>query len=738
MKVLSVLCVLVVLLVLSACGGKPEQGPIILISIDTLRSDHLPAYGYDKVKTPAIDSLAKDAILFERAYSHYPLTLPSHVSILTGQLPPAHKIRDNVGYLFDSSKHPYLPRLLKQAGYETGAAVSSFVLRPQTGLAEGFDTYEGDLATELGQSLDSVVRTGAETLKLALPWIQERAAKPFFYFFHIYEPHAPYEPSYDADVAAADAVIGNLLAELKRLGIYDRATIVLLSDHGEGLGDHGEKQHGIFLYREVIQVPLMIKLPGADRGGERVSAPAQLVDVAPTLLALAGVDVPKELTGSSLLELPEEPRQIYSETFYARIHYGWSDLASLVADRHHYIEAPESELYDLAADPGEKRNVLAAERRTYSSLRQAMKGYDRQLAAPAEADAETAAKLAALGYVGSSMADHEGPLPDPKTQRHILADLEEAIDANRADRPSEAVVVFERLLAANPNMQDVWAFYATALHKLGRDEESAAAYEKALKLSGGSPHLALSTGAKMLELGRFDDARSHAELALKALPDQAYELLARIAAKQGNEDDEMAVMRKAVAEGQASEALRRQLALSLSGRGQPGEAIAILQPFAQTGLPPTLNALAIALSDSGRHAEAVEVLQRVLVKDPKNAHAHETLGMVALRQKNPQEARGHLRRALELNDKLPIAWNTLGVALYQTEGPAAAVEAWKRSVELDPKQYDALYNLGLVAAQVGQRAEARKALRQFVDTAPPQRFAADIQKAQGILREIGG
>ena len=748
MKRSGAVAAVVVLLVLSGCRREAVKGPIILISIDTLRSDRLPAYGYGKVETPAIDALAGDAILFERAYSHYPLTLPSHVSILTGELPPVHKIRDNVGYLFESGKHPYLPRLLKQAGYETGAAVSAFVLRPETGLAEGFDTYEGELKAEVGQSLDAVIRSGPETLQLALPWIRERASKPFFYFFHIYEPHAPYDAPepfasryadrYDASVAAADAVIGDLVAELKRLGIYDRATVVLLSDHGEGLGDHGEKQHGIFLYRETLQVPLLVKLPGGERGGERVSTPAQLVDVAPTLLSLAGVEVPGQLPGSSLLALPKKPREIYSETFYPRIHYGWSDLASLVADRFHYIEAPESELYDLAADPREQRNVLAAKRRTYSALRQAMKAYDRRLTAPAQVDEETAAKLAALGYVGGSMAEHEGPLPDPKTQRHVLADLEEGLAANQEGRFADAVALFERLLATNPNMQDVWAFYAMSLHKMGRHDDSADAYEKALKLSGGSPQLALATGTKLMELRRFDEARSHAELALKTFPERSYDLLTQIALEEGDEDGALAVMRRAVAENQASETLRRQLALTVSGRGQPGEAIAVLQPVAQTAEAPTLNALAIALSDSGRHAEANAVLQRALQKGPKNAHVHETLGMVALRLQNPQQARGHLRRALELNDKLPIAWNTLGVALYQTEGPAAAVDAWKRSVDLDPKQYDALYNLGLVAAQVGQRAEARKALRQFVDTAPPQRFAADIRKAQGILREIGG
>jgi tetratricopeptide (TPR) repeat protein len=450
------------------------------------------------------------------------------------------------------------------------------------------------------------------------------------------------------------------------------------------------------------------------------------------------VKVPKELPGSSLLDLPEKPRQIYSETFYARIHYGWSDLASLVADRFHYIEAPESELYDLQADPRETRNVLAAERRTYAELRQAMKSYDRRLAAPAEADQETAAKLAALGYVGGSMAEHEGPLPDPKTQRHILTDLEEGLAANQEGRFADAIALFERLLANNPNMQDVWAFYAMSLQKAGRHEDSADAYEKALKLSGGSPQLALATGTKLMELHRFAEARSHAELAVKKFPERSYDLLTQIALEEGNEEEALRVMRRAIAENQASETLRRQMALTLSRRGQPNEAVALLQPLAETGEAPTLNALAIALSDSGRHAEAVTVLQRALQKDPKNAHVYETLGMVALRLRNPQEARGHLKRALELNEKLPIAWNTLGVALYQTEGPAAAVDAWKRSVELDPKQYDALYNLGLVAAQVGRRAEARKALRQFVATAPPARFAADIQKAQGILRELGG
>lgn len=751
---LALAVLLLVLLV--GCGGKASTkgAPIILVSIDTLRSDHLPAYGYGKIQTPALDAFAKDAILFERAYSHYPLTLPSHVSILTGQLPSAHKVRDNAGYPFEASKHPYLPRLLKQAGYETGAAVSAFVLRAQTGLSEGFDVYDGTFNPKPGETLDVVQRTGPDTLQAALPWLRGRQADhPFFYFFHIYEPHSPYsapEPfasrypdPYDAEVAAADKVVGDLFAELKRLDIYDRAVIVVLSDHGEGLGQHGEAQHGIFLYRETLQVPLMLKLPKSERGGTRVSAPAQLVDVAPTLLSLAGAEVPRELTGASLVDLNPKtpPRRLYAETFYPRIHFGWSDLASLVEGRLHYVEAPQPELYDLDADPGETRSMVDSERRAYSVLRQAMKGYDRRLAAPAEVDPETAAKLASLGYIGGSMAEHKGPLPDPKNQRHVIAELDRAFTAVQEQRHQDAIASFERLLAENPDMQDVWAFYASSLQKVGRQEDSAAAYEKALKLSGGSPQLALATATKLLELRRFAEAKSHAELASKQYPQEAYDLLAQIEMRQGSSEAALEIARRAVSEGKASEALRRQAAVSLSETGRTAEAIALLQPLADTGEPPTLNALAIALSDAGRHGEAMTVLQRVLRKDPKNARAYETMGMVDLRQQRPAEARGHLRRALELNPKLPVAWNTLGVALYQLGGPDAAgsaVEAWQKSVQLDPKQYDALFNLGLVAAGQGRRAEARKALRQFVETAPPQRFAADIQKAQGILREMGG
>ena len=330
-----------------------------LISIDTLRADRLPAYGYDGVETSAIDSLRQDSILFERAYSPAPLTLPAHTSLLTGLLPAEHGLRDNAGYRLDAARIdageiPYLPDAFKSLGYATGGAVSSFVLRGKIGLDKGFDLYEDGIEFRTGTDIGERQRPGAETLNLTTEWLRRVAGRPFFLFFHLNEPHTPYQPPepfrsrysspYDGEVAAADQVVGSLLAELKSLGVYDRTVILLLSDHGEGLGEHGEPEHGLLLYTETLRVPLMLKLPDARWAGRSVSAPVQLIDVYPTLAGLLGLSGSEHLRGRSLVELMmgEAPaRRLYSETFYPRIHLGWSELAALTDDRYHYIEGPD-------------------------------------------------------------------------------------------------------------------------------------------------------------------------------------------------------------------------------------------------------------------------------------------------------------------------------------------------------------------------------------------------------------
>jgi len=290
--------------------GTFPRAPVVLISIDTLRSDHLPAYGYRQVETPALDAFRKDAILFERAYSHTPLTLPSHLSMLTGRLPTEHGVRDNVGYKYDGGRLPNLPAVLRGAGYATGAAVSAYVLRPDTGMSHGFDVYDAGIPVHFNDALGLSQRPGGQTADAALAWERTVSSKPFFLFLHLYEPHSPYAPPepfasryagrpYDGEIATADSIVGRVLDELKAQGVYDKAVILLLSDHGEGLGEHGEQEHGIFLYREALQVPMMLKLPGGRLGGSRVAQPAQIVDVFPTLLSLVGSRCPRRPRGRS-------------------------------------------------------------------------------------------------------------------------------------------------------------------------------------------------------------------------------------------------------------------------------------------------------------------------------------------------------------------------------------------------------------------------------------------------------
>ena len=528
-------------------GSAVADGPIVVISIDTLRADRVGAYGYGPARTPVLDALAADGVLFENAYAHSPQTLPSHTSLLSGRLPFEHGVRDNIGFSVKPDER-MLPHHLKERGYATGGFVSSYVLRRQVGMGGGFDTYN-DLMPPAApdQPLGDLQRPGVDTARAALAWMGGLTSPKFFLFFHIYEPHTPYVPSYDADVQQADVVTGQVIAQLRASGLYDSATIVVLSDHGEGLGDHGEEEHGIFLYRETIRVPLIVKLPGNRAAGRRVKTAVQHIDLLPTMLALAGgsdVRAP-EGRGRSLMPVLEgdgtlAPATIYAEALSPRYHYGWSELYALTDDRYRLIRAPRDELFDLEQDPGEKHSIAADRPQVRAAMRGALDAMiaGAQIAAPSAVSAADREKLAALGYVGTqSAAPLTTPgdaLPDPKDKVGVLAAYRRASSLASAGRLEDAAAAYRDLLRADPRMSDVRLQLAGIYEKLGRPEDALAAYKDAITRNPSDGAALTGAAATLVQLRRFDEARAHAELAAAVSPAIAHELLARLAVQRGD------------------------------------------------------------------------------------------------------------------------------------------------------------------------------------------------------------
>ncbi|HEX7708290.1 MAG TPA: sulfatase-like hydrolase/transferase, partial [Thermoanaerobaculia bacterium] len=523
------------------------ETPIFIISIDTLRSDRLPMYGYSGVATPHLDSLRNDGILYEHAYAHTPLTLPSHASMFTGLLPAEHGVRDNIGFPL-GEEMPTIAEVLRDRGYATGAAVSAWVLRKATGMDRGFEMYDDsvEVLSRQARMIGNIQRDGAATTKVATEWIVKQQ-KPVFFFLHLYDPHTPYAPPepylsrytdrYDGEIAYTDSVVGEFLQSLKSAGLYDKSLIIFLSDHGEGLNDHGEEEHGMFLYREVIQVPLVVKMPGQKFAGEKVTAPVQLIDLVPTIVERTGIPFGVELPGRSLLSFlndkSPERRLIYSETYYPRFHFGWADQHSLIDGEKHYIHSTKPELFDLAKDFRETTNILEQDRRTYFAMRTAIEPLIREAETPSAIDPEDAAKLAALGYLGSTVQTKPGEiLPDPKDHLDTFRDVSVAYLHYRDKKYEEALKVIDRLLGQNPRILDLHDLKSKVLTRLGRPAEAIEAGKDGLRLSPQATHIAIGLANLMLDQRQFDDARQHAELALKADPGQAHDILARIFIEQ--------------------------------------------------------------------------------------------------------------------------------------------------------------------------------------------------------------
>jgi len=461
---------------------------IILITLDTTRADRMGFLGSKRGLTPNLDALALQSAVFSRAYSQAPLTSPSHATILTGTYPQFHQVLDFPEPL--AKDLPYGPDILHGQGYQTAAFLASLALDPTggaPGFERGFDVYDAHFSGKDFQKLDryhTIERRGGEVVARALTWLNQHQRGPFFLWVHLYDAHDPYDPPepyktryaknlYDGEIAYVDSVVGKLLTQLKAKGLYDGAEIAVMADHGEALGAHGEDTHGILLYDETIHVPLLIKLPHGESARKRVDSRVELVDVMPTLLQRAGVAIPADVQGQSLLELikaesgkgsavPDawRDRPAYSQADYPHIAYGWSATQSLRAGKYLYVQAPKRELYDQTTDPKELSNIATQSTAVADALGTRIQAFQQKTSSTRETqkvdvDPATQEKLAALGYVGSGNA----PKPDANANEVNPKDKIETANTIRKvnfmledQQYAEAIPMLEKLIAESPTI----------------------------------------------------------------------------------------------------------------------------------------------------------------------------------------------------------------------------------------------------------------------------------------------
>jgi choline-sulfatase len=694
--------------VVAACAGAPLGGPIatnasvLLITIDTLRADRVGAG-----VTPAIDALAASGVRFTAARANAPLTLPSHVTIMTGALPPAHGVREN-GSVFDGARS-LLAQLFKQRGYRTGAFVGAFVLDKSFGLSAGFDAYDDRIPRDSDrQTALEAERPARMVAEAAITWLiaPSDRTQPFFLWAHFYDPHAPYAPpaeyaaraggrAYEGEIAYADAELGRLVQAARERTADGALVVAVAGDHGESLGDHGEPTHGMLVYDPALRVPLVLS---AWRDGSAVklgqtedARPVSLQDLAPTLLALTGVQVPPEMTGSALFggsegrgtsrgtrpEARPEARgprhealsDSYAETVYPRS-AGWSPLRSLTDGRWKVIVSSRVELYDLAADAGERQDVSSANPSVALALRTRLDSLWRPAGQPA-VTAEAAERLRALGYVAS--APDPAPLdraPNPADEIASWAAFESAFSDLTAGRAADALEPLGTLAARYPAAVVFQSAYARALSEAGRGREALGRYRAIV-------------------------ARWPRD------PTQYHELA--VAARNA---------------GAAAEALKAE------------EAAITLDPrFASAH-----NGLGLLHADAGRPRDAAAAFARAAELDPRNPSIQVNLGNARRELKDVDGARVAYQTALRLVPEDIDAANGLGVLLLEAGRPLDAVVYFNRVLERAPGMYQARLNLGVAYQQSAQPERAAEAYRAVIDAAPPG--SRERTAAAALLRQL--
>ncbi len=680
-------------------SAKNNRLNVLLITIDTLRADYLGCYGNKDIETPFMDGLAREGVLFSRAFAHNVVTLPSHINILTGTYPLYHGVRDNSGFRLDE-KSVVLSEILKKKNYRTAAFIGAFPLDDRFGLNQGFELYDdfyGD--TSQVNEFAEVERPAEEVVVRAKDWIEKNKEHLWFCWVHLYDPHYPYSPPrrfkdeypqdyYAGEVAYTDYSIGNLLQFLKSSNLEEETFIIITSDHGESLGAHQEKTHGIFAYNETLHIPLILHQKELFPRPQRIHHLVRHIDILPTVLDVLEIKTPEQVQGISLLPLIENPQKwkekdSYFESMTPLLTRNWAPLEGIVSGHHKFIDLPIKELYNLELDFQEEKNLVSKEKSTVKKLSDTLEKLKRSFSSlemekkeRITEDPETIRRLRSLGYVSGGSRE---PLKknftaedDPKKLIGLDSLSDEATGDFLNGNPRTAVEKLTRVLGLRPDFTRAYLNLAFIYHETG-------------------------------ELGK------------------AIELL-----------------EKALALSITNVSLRAMLGIYLQETGELQRALQVLEPLVEEHPfeADALNNLGITYWRLNRHEEAEETFAKLLSLDPGYASAYNNLGSVYLSKTEYDKAIEQFHKAIEYDPQLASAYNGLGVAFSKKGESEKAIESWRKAVELRDKQFDALYNLGLTLIQAKQYEEAIPYLERFVASAPERRYAEDIEKIKKILSRL--
>jgi arylsulfatase A-like enzyme/Tfp pilus assembly protein PilF len=790
---------------------RPDASPlgirnVLLISIDTCRGDYLSCYGYRSRTTPNIDALAAEGILFENAITPIPQTLPGHSSMLTGTIPPYHGVHDNLGYLLHESDIT-LAEILKDAGFTTGAIVSTIVLDSQSGIDQGFDTYDDHFESPMeGNPIKQ--RQGGETTRLAVDWLDQHKEKHFFLFLHYFDPHAIYEPPepfasrfasspYAGEIAYTDHCVGQVLAKLKELGLYDSTLIIITSDHGEMLGEHGEGTHAYFIYESVIRVPLIFRLPGQNKPA-RIESISGLIDIVPTVCSLLNIEIPEQVEGVDLSAsfngqaFPVQDRQMFCESFYP-VKYKANSLLGILNDRFKYIQTTRPELYDLIQDPREAKNLVEEQpqraRMMKDQLAQILKQSVRESQRRTQVDAQTIKQLESLGYVGGTVAedlsfDFDQTKDDPKDllEYHLLAmkipgyltlkkydkaeivaeqmiyqrpELSDGYEtmgltALGAEDYHRAVIHLEKAIEIGPEMNRVANVYTNrglAYAGGGLYERAFRDFDKAIEIDPGYAPAYFSRGLGYLTQRSYGPAIRDLDKAIELNPGLAEAYCSRGAAYGGRGQEEQAIQdfNKAIELNPNFAAAYSSRGAAYGSRGRNERAIrdfnnaiklnpALAEAYKNRGL---------AYTRQGDHDRAIRDFDQLIELRPDDFKAYLDRGQIYEKKNNYEQAIRDYNRTMELNPKDGMAYNNLAW-IRATNGDVQfrdgneAVSLAERACQLTHYENPAMLDtLAAAYAEVGQLDEAAETAEKAVHLAlgaGQQQLADDIQSRMNLYR----